>query len=166
MYSCKFSLLCQLALLTLWTAWILGRMYSPRRWKHSSDFPLPLDMIASRSCQRFCLLHIHATNRPLYHYWVGIWWLLWLLEYTELVVVCMEPAWDNLCCVTWCFILLEVAIRRWLYCGRKGMHTVSSSTRLLGCGTSEMLSWYLGAYCVPRKCCPQPNTTTSSHGSI
>lgn len=166
MYSCKFSLLCQLALLTLWTAWILGRMYSPRRWKHSSDFPLPLDMIASRSCQRFCLLHIHATNRPLYHYWVGIWWLLWLLEYTELVVVCMEPAWDNLGCVTWCFILLEVAIRRWLYCGRKGMHTVSSSTRLLGCGTSEMLSWYLGAYCVPRKCCPQPNTTTSSHGSI
>ena len=33
------------------------------------------------------------------------------LKYTELTVMFMKPVWDDFCFVTWCIIMLEVAIR-------------------------------------------------------
>ena len=35
----------------------------------------------------------------------------------ELCVMFKKPVWDNVSCVTWCFILLEVSVRRWVHCG-------------------------------------------------
>ncbi len=32
-----------------------------------------------------------------------------------------KPVWDDLSFVTWCIILLEVALRRWVHCSHKGM---------------------------------------------
>ena len=32
-----------------------------------------------------------------------------------------KPVWDDMSFVTYCIILLEVATRRWLHCGHKGM---------------------------------------------
>ncbi len=36
-----------------------------------------------------------------------------------------KPVWDDLSFVTWCIILLEVAIRRWVHCSHEGMDMVS-----------------------------------------
>ncbi len=44
-----------------------------------------------------------------------------------------KPVWDDLSFVTWCIILLEVAIRRWIHCSHKGMYMVSNNTQV-GCG--------------------------------
>ncbi len=41
-----------------------------------------------------------------------------------------KPVWDNLCFVTWCIILLEVAIRRWVHCSYNGMDMVSNNTQV------------------------------------
>ena len=34
--------------------------------------------------------------------------------------------------------MLEVAIRRWIYCGHEGMHMVSNITQI-GCGIQAMI---------------------------
>ncbi len=39
-----------------------------------------------------------------------------------------KPVGDDLSFVTWCIILLEVAIRRWVHCSHKGMDMVSNNT--------------------------------------
>ncbi len=44
-----------------------------------------------------------------------------------------KPVWDYLSFVTWCIILLEVAIRRWVHCSHKGMDMVSNNIQV-GCG--------------------------------
>ncbi len=47
-----------------------------------------------------------------------------------------KPVWDYLSFVTWCIILLEVAIRRWVHCCHKGMDMVSNknaAARLVFC---------------------------------
>lgn len=41
-----------------------------------------------------------------------------------------KPVWDDLSFVTWCIILLEVAIGGWLHCGHKGMDMASSNTQV------------------------------------
>ena len=37
----------------------------------------------------------------------------WLFECSELIVMFEKPVWDDLSFVTWCVIVLDVAIRRW-----------------------------------------------------
>ena len=73
-----------------------------------------------------CRLHIYDANLPFHHipkvlYWIDIWWLWRLLENSELIVMFKKPVWDDLSFLTWCIILLEVAIRRWVHCGHTGM---------------------------------------------
>ncbi len=38
-----------------------------------------------------------------------------------------KPVWDDLSFVTWCIILLEVSIRRWVHCSHKGTDMVSNN---------------------------------------
>ncbi len=96
-------------------------------WKHSSEILVHIDMIVSRNCCRF----------------VGCTSMMWISRSTtsqkcsigfrsgdggghlskELIVMFKKPVWDDLSFVTWCIILLEVAIRRWVHCRHKGMHT-------------------------------------------
>ncbi len=38
-----------------------------------------------------------------------------------------KPVWNDLSFVTWCIILLEVAIRRWVHCSHKGMDMVTKN---------------------------------------
>ncbi len=45
----------------------------------------------------------------------------------------LKPVWYDLSFVTWCIILLEVVIRRWVHCNHKGMDMVSNNTEV-GCG--------------------------------
>ncbi len=106
------------------TALILCGIDSTRCWKHSSEILVHIDMIASRSCCRFvgctsmmrisrsttsqrcsiglrsgdCGGHLSKVNSLSYKKRVG----------------------DDLSFVTWCIILLEVAIRRWVHCIIKG----------------------------------------------
>ncbi len=87
---------------------------------------------------QICRLHIHDVNLPFHHipkvlYWIEIWWLWRTFELSELIVMFKKPVWDGLSFVTWCIILLEVAIRRWVYCSHKGMDMVSNNTQV-GCG--------------------------------
>ncbi len=46
------------------------------------------------------------------------------------IVMFKKPVWDDLSFVTWCIILLEVAIRRWVHCSHKGMDMVSNNTQV------------------------------------
>jgi len=48
---------------------------------------------------------------------------------------------------TWCIILLEEAIKRWVHCGHKGTEMVSNNSQV-GCGIQTMLNWYSGAQSV------------------
>ncbi len=41
-----------------------------------------------------------------------------------------KPVWDDLSFVTWCIILLEVAIRRCVHCSHKGMNVFSNNTQV------------------------------------
>lgn len=40
----------------------------------------------------------------------------------------MKQVQDDFCFVTWCVIMLDVAIKRWVDCGHEDMHTVSNNT--------------------------------------
>ncbi len=102
------------------TAFILRGIESTRCWKYSSEILVHLDMIVSRSCCRFV-------------YWIEIWWLWRPFELSEVIVMLKKTVWDKLSFVAWCIILLEVAIRRWVHCSRKGMDMVSNNTQV-GCG--------------------------------
>ena len=100
------------------------------------DFPYFHESITQ--LLQICRLHIHDANLPFHHipkvfYWIEIWWLWRPLEYSELIVMFKKPVWDDLSFVTWHVILLEVAIRRWVHCGHKGMDIVSNNTQV-GCG--------------------------------
>ncbi len=52
---------------------------------------------------------------------------------SKLIVMFKKPVWDHLSFVTWCIVLLEVAIRRCVHRIHKGMDMVGNNTRL-GCG--------------------------------
>ncbi len=41
-----------------------------------------------------------------------------------------KPVSDDLSFVTWCIILLEVAIRRWVHCSHKEIDMVSNNTQV------------------------------------
>ncbi len=93
---------------------------------------------------QICRLHIHDANLPFHHipkvlYWIEIWWLWRPFEESELIVMFKKPVWDDLSFVTWCIILLEVSIRRCLYCSHKGMDINNTQ---VDCGVWTMLSWY------------------------
>ncbi len=49
-----------------------------------------------------------------------------------------KPVWDDLSFVTWCIILLEVAIRSWEHCSHKEMDMVSNNTQV-GCGDAQLV---------------------------
>lgn len=40
-----------------------------------------------------------------------------------------KPVWEDFCFVTWCIIILEITIWRWVNCGHKGMHMVVSNKK-------------------------------------
>ena len=72
-------------------------------------------MIASHnfrnlSAEHSCILLFHIPKEV---YWIQIQWLGRLLKIIELYVMFMKPVWDDFCFVTWCIIILDVAIRRW-----------------------------------------------------
>ena len=119
---------------SLRTASILGGINSARCWKHSWEILVHFDMIASNLLQ-ICQLYIHVVNLLVHHipkvlYWIEIWWLWRPLGYSELIVMFKKPVLDHLSFVTWFMILLEVAIRRWVHCGHKGMVMVSNNTQV------------------------------------
>ena len=112
-------------------------------WILWDSVPCSHDTIASflHVCQR----HLHA-NLPFSHipkvfYWIWIRWLRRPRKNIELTVLFMKPVWDYFCFVTWCIIMLEVAIRRWVHCGHEGMHMVSNNTQI-GCAIHVMIDWY------------------------
>ncbi len=70
-----------------------------------------------------------------------------------------KPVWDDLSFVTWCVILLEVAIRRWVYCSHKGMDMISNNTQL-GCGGLNNAQLVLsGPKCAKKISLPPPAWT-------
>lgn len=67
------------------------------------------------------LQNLYDVNLPFHHipmalYWIVIWCLWRSLEYCELINMFQKPVWGVLMMrfVTWCIILLETAIRRWV----------------------------------------------------
>jgi len=85
-------------------------------WGHqySSLHPYPKMIYSITRAAKVCLLF--PSNR----------------QYSELIVMFKKPVWDDMSFVTWCIILLEVAIRRWVHCGQIGMDMVSNNTQV-GC---------------------------------
>ncbi len=84
---------------------------------------------------QICRLHKHDVNLSFHHipkvlYWIEIWWL-WRPWVKELIVMFKKPIWDDLSFVTWCMILLEVAIRRWVHCSQHDNCTLSQNLRHL-----------------------------------
>ena len=95
----------------------------------------------------------HSTSSSKVLYWIEIWCLWRPLECTELIVMSVEPVWDHVCCVTWSIILL-VAIRNWVDCGRKWT--------ILQRGVAfKWCSVYIKGPNVPRKHSPHHYTKTS-----
>ena len=86
----------------------------------------------SRQFLQIYQLHIHAVNLPFYHiptvfYWIQIRGLgTPTPKKIKLIVMFMKPVWDDFCFVTWCIIMLEVSIRRWVHCGHEGMRQYSN----------------------------------------
>ncbi len=72
-----------------------------------------------------------------------------------------KPVWDDLSFVTWCIILQEVAIRRWVHCSHKGMDMVSNNTpgRLWRLNDAQLV--LRGPKCA-KKISPTHYTTTTS----
>ncbi len=50
-----------------------------------------------------------------------------------------KPVWHDLSFVTWCIILLEVAIRRWVHCSHKGMNGQQQYSGSLWCLNNAQL---------------------------
>ena len=81
-------------------------------------------------CWHDCMMQL--LNLPFYHilkvfYWIQIRWLGRPLKNIELIVLFIKPVWDGFCIVTWCIVMLEVAIRRWEHYGPEGMHMVCNN---------------------------------------
>lgn len=100
--------------------------------------------------KRICQLHILNANLLFYHipvilYWIQIWWLRRPLKH-----MFMETVWDFF--VTW--HIMELAIRRWVNCGYKGMLVVNNT--LTVCGIQMILDWG------QENLFPHHNTTTTS----
>lgn len=51
----------------------------------------------------------------------------------------IKPVWDFYF-VSWCIIVLEVAIRKWAKCGHEGLHMVSKNAER-GCRIQAMIDW-------------------------
>lgn len=97
---------------------------------------------------QICWLLIHDENllfhcKPKVIYFTEIRSVWRPFKYIELIVMFKLPILDDLCFMTWCVILLEEDIRRWVHCGHKEM--VSKLIERVGCGFDTMFSWYLGA---------------------
>ncbi len=85
-----------------------------------------------------CWLHIHDANLPFHHIPKELYWLRsgdygGHLSKVNSLACTRNQSEDDLSFVTWCIILLEVAIRRWVHCSHKGMDMVSNNTQV-GCG--------------------------------
>ncbi len=65
-----------------------------------------------------------------------------------------KPVWDDLSFVTWCIILLEVAIKRWMHFSHKGMDMVSNNTQV-SCGLNDAQLVLRGPKCA-KKTSPTP----------
>ena len=108
------------------TALILCGTDSKRYWKRSFWDSVPCVPDCIRLFLQICQLHVNAANLLFYHmpklfYWIQIWWLGRPLKNFELLVLFIKPVWDYFCFVTWCMIMLEIAIRRWVHCGHGGV---------------------------------------------
>lgn len=79
-------------------------------------------------------------------------------ELTELSVMFMKPVWDNLCFLTWCIIMPEAAVIRWVHCGHKGIFMVSNHTHICCC-IQMKLDWY----CMPSMCAQKTFPTLLNH---
>lgn len=118
---------------------ILQGTESKRCWKHSSDPLVHIDVAASHTSCRFvsrtrtmsCLLPGPKGALLNFYVWRSF-------KSSEFIVTFKNPVWDDLNFVTWCVILLEVAIIRCVHCGHKGVYVVSSST-WVGCLNSAPL---------------------------
>lgn len=96
--------------------------------------------------QRFCYIltwrhHIvaadlsaahHDTNLPFHHTPKGS--LLDCDQYSKLAIMFKKPV--DLSLVTWCIMLLEAAIRRWVHSGYKGMEMATISTQVSSIGSN------------------------------
>ena len=125
------------------TASILCAMESTRCWKQFFEILFHVDTIASQYLP-ISQLHIHAANLLFNHvpkvfYWIHIQWLGRPLKNIKLIVMFMRPVWEDFSFVTWCIIMLEVAIRRCVHCGHEWM--VSNNTQI-ACGIQEMIDCY------------------------
>ncbi len=103
-------------------------------WKYSSEILVHIDMILSRSCCRF----------------VGCTSMIWISRSTTSQrcsiglrsgdcgghlskvnsLSCSRNQSEMIWAVTWCIILLEIIIQRWVHCSHKGMDTVSTNTQV------------------------------------
>ena len=84
---------------------------------------------------QICQIQIHAANLPFCHIpkgWIQIRWMGRPLKNIELIVMFMKPVWDVLSFMTWCIIMLVVAIRRWVHYGHERIHMVSNNAQI-GC---------------------------------
>lgn len=99
-----------------------------------------------------CIFMLKISHSTTSH-WIQICRLGRPLKYTEL----METDWDDLCFVTCCIIMLDVAIIRWVLCGHKGKHMVVIYTVLF----KQCLIKYQEAQHVPRKHSPELYTTST-----
>lgn len=75
------------------------RFWSMLRWLHHA---VPGDFLGALSCKVF--------------YWIQIHWLWRPLKNSELVVMFMKPLPHDFCFVTWCIIMLELAIWDVVFC--------------------------------------------------
>lgn len=57
---------------------------------------------------------------------------------TEVSIMFMKSVWDDVCFVTWCIIVLDVAIRRLVNCDHEGVHMDINHTQII-CGTQGRL---------------------------
>ncbi len=70
-----------------------------------------------------------------------------------------KPVRDDWSFVTWCIILLEVSLRRWVHCSHKGMDMVSNNTQV-GCGVFIRCSIGTKGPKVCQENIPHTNTTS------
>ncbi len=70
--------------------------------------------------------------------------MLWdVINHTDPNYTSQHLKGDDLSFVTWCIILLEVAIRRWVHCSHKGMDMVSNNYwgRMWSLNEAQLVLW-------------------------
>ncbi len=114
------------------TSLILLGIDSTRFWKHSSEILVHIDMIAASPwCESPVPPHPKGALLDWDLVTVEAIWVKW--THCHVIVMFKKPVWDDLSFVTWCIILLEVAVRRCVHCSHKGKDMVSNNTQV-GCG--------------------------------